>query len=181
MRNVLADLALGIEAATALALRAARGVDAAPRDAGEAALARVADRARQVLGVQARARRVRQRRRMECLGGNGYVEDIAAAAAVTAQAPLNSIWEGSGNIHVPGRAARDRAASRAVARRCSTSSGSTRAPTRVSTRRSRACLPSWTRARSRYRCRRGRSGKARALVRRAPGAGDAGNDPAARR
>ncbi|MDH5824460.1 acyl-CoA dehydrogenase family protein [Luteimonas sp. RD2P54] len=95
MRNVLADLALESEAATALALRVARAVDAAPRDTGEAAFARVAT----AVGKYWICRRAPAcvNEAQECLGGNGYVEE-SILPRLYRQAPLNSIWEGSGNI-----------------------------------------------------------------------------------
>ncbi|KFL37448.1 isovaleryl-CoA dehydrogenase [Arenimonas donghaensis] len=95
MRNVLADLALESEAATALAFRVARAVDASARDPAEAALARlttalgkywVCKRSPAFLGEA-----------VECLGGIGYVEETGMPRLYR-QAPLNSIWEGSGNI-----------------------------------------------------------------------------------
>lgn len=94
MRNVLADLALESEAATWLALRLARCYD---DDAGER------DRLlRRVLtpvakyGICKRAPAVCTEA-MEVLGGNGYVED-APLGRYFRESPLNSIWEGSGNI-----------------------------------------------------------------------------------
>src|SRR5690606_25099868 len=95
MRNVLADLAIESEAALALAFRVARAVDAAPGDADEAALARIAT----AIGkywVCKRAPTV-VNEAQECLGGNGYVED-GPMARLYRQAPLNSIGEGCGNI-----------------------------------------------------------------------------------
>ena len=95
MRNVLADLALESEAATALALRVARAVDASPRDAGEAALARVVT----AIGKYWVCKRCPPfvNEAQECLGGAGYVEE-SSLPRLYRQAPLNSIWEGSGNI-----------------------------------------------------------------------------------
>ena len=94
MRNVLADLALESEAATALALRLARSFDA-PDGEGEALLRRVLTPAAKYWickrgpAVAAEA--------MEVLGGNGFVEDGPLARCYR-QMPLNSIWEGSGNV-----------------------------------------------------------------------------------
>jgi putative acyl-CoA dehydrogenase len=95
MRNVLADLALESEAATALAMRTARSVDGAARDADEAALARVLT----ALGKYWVCKRATPfvNEAQECLGGIGYVEDTMLPRLLR-QAPLNSIWEGSGNI-----------------------------------------------------------------------------------
>ncbi len=95
MRNVLADLALEGEAATALSLRVARAVDARDRDAGEAALARIAT----ALGKYWICKRAPAlvNEAQECLGGAGYIEE-SSLARLYRQAPLNSIWEGCGNI-----------------------------------------------------------------------------------
>jgi putative acyl-CoA dehydrogenase len=95
MRNVLADLALESEAATALALRVARAVDATPRDAAEAAFARLST----ALGKYWVCKRAPGfvNEAQECLGGAGYVEE-SPLPRLYRQAPLNSIWEGSGNI-----------------------------------------------------------------------------------
>ena len=95
MRNVLADLVLESEAATALAMRVARSVDAGARDPGEAALARVLT----ALGKYWVCKRATPfvNEAQECLGGIGYVEDTLLPRLLR-QAPLNSIWEGSGNI-----------------------------------------------------------------------------------
>ncbi|WP_346620894.1 acyl-CoA dehydrogenase family protein [Blastococcus montanus] len=90
MRNVLADLAVESEAATALGVRLAAAVDA-----GEEAFLRLAGAAakywvcKRAPGIVAEA--------MEVLGGNGYVED-SGLPRLYRQAPLNSIWEGSGNV-----------------------------------------------------------------------------------
>ena len=95
MQNVLADLALESEAAMALALRVARAIDASPRDAGEAAFARIAT----AIGKYWVCKRCPPfvNEAQECLGGAGYVEE-SILARLYRQAPLNSIWEGSGNI-----------------------------------------------------------------------------------
>lgn len=91
MRNVLADLALESEAATLLALRLAHAVDA-----GESDFAR--------LGVAIGKFWVCKRttpmvaEALECLGGLGYVEENGLARLYR-EAPLNSIWEGSGNVN----------------------------------------------------------------------------------
>jgi putative acyl-CoA dehydrogenase len=90
MQNVLADLLLESEAATALVLRLAGAVDR-----GEAAFRR--------LGLAAGKYWVCKRwpghaaEALECLGGNGYVED-SGMPRLYREAPLNSIWEGSGNV-----------------------------------------------------------------------------------
>ncbi|HEY4318203.1 MAG TPA: isovaleryl-CoA dehydrogenase [Herbaspirillum sp.] len=95
MQNVLADLALESEAALALSLRLARAIDAAPRNPNEAAFARLAT----AIGKYWICKRCTPfvNEAQECLGGAGYVED-STLPRLYRQAPLNSIWEGSGNI-----------------------------------------------------------------------------------
>jgi putative acyl-CoA dehydrogenase len=96
MRNVLADLALESEAATALFMRVARTIDQSAGDAAAAALKRIGTAlakyyvCKRTPGVVAEA--------LECLGGNGYVEE-SVMPRLYREAPLNSIWEGSGNIN----------------------------------------------------------------------------------
>ncbi|MDQ0773664.1 putative acyl-CoA dehydrogenase [Streptomyces aurantiacus] len=93
MRNVLADLALESEAATALALRLAAAYD----DGGEQ------ERAFLRLAVPAAKYWVTKRctpvvvEALECLGGNGYVEE-SGMPRLLRESPLNSIWEGAGNV-----------------------------------------------------------------------------------
>jgi putative acyl-CoA dehydrogenase len=96
MTNVLADLALETEAATLLAFRLALAFDrAAAGDAQEALLQRVLTPiakywlCKRVTPVVLEA--------LECLGGNGYVEE-GGAARLYREAPLNGIWEGSANV-----------------------------------------------------------------------------------
>jgi putative acyl-CoA dehydrogenase len=95
MRNVLADLAIESEAALVFAMRVARAVDAAPHDQAEAAFARIAT----AIGKYWICKRAPAfvNEAQECLGGNGYVEE-SVLPRLYRQAPLNSIWEGSGNI-----------------------------------------------------------------------------------
>jgi putative acyl-CoA dehydrogenase len=95
MRQVLADLALESEAATALAFRVARAVDASDRDPAEAAFARIATAIGKYWICKRAPAMVNEAQ--ECLGGAGYVED-SGMPRLYRQAPLNSIWEGSGNI-----------------------------------------------------------------------------------
>jgi putative acyl-CoA dehydrogenase len=95
MRNVLADLAIEWEAALALSMRVARAVDATPRDSGEAAFARIATAIGKFWICKRAPAFVNEAQ--ECLGGNGYIED-SILPRLYRQAPLNSIWEGSGNI-----------------------------------------------------------------------------------
>src|SRR5690606_34132521 len=95
MHNVLADLAIESEAATALAMRVARAVDAAPRDPAEAAFARLATAVGKYWICKRAPAFVNEAQ--EYLGGAGYVEE-SILPRLYRQAPLNSIWEGSGNI-----------------------------------------------------------------------------------
>ena len=95
MRNVLADLTIESEAALAFALRVARAVDRAPNDPHEAAFARIATAIGKFFICKRAPAFVNEAQ--ECLGGAGYVED-SMLPRLYRQAPLNSIWEGSGNI-----------------------------------------------------------------------------------
>jgi putative acyl-CoA dehydrogenase len=90
MSAVLADLALESEAATALGLRLASAADAGEDDFGRLATA-VAK-----FWVCKRAPAVAAEA-LECLGGNGYVEE-SGMPRLLRESPLNSIWEGSGNV-----------------------------------------------------------------------------------
>jgi putative acyl-CoA dehydrogenase len=94
MRAVLADLALDVEAAVALAFRLGMALDRGdePR---EAALARIGLPLAKYL-VTKRAPTV-VAEAMECLGGAGYVEE-SGLPRLFRQSPLNAIWEGSGNV-----------------------------------------------------------------------------------
>ena len=102
MKNVLADLALESEAATALALRLARAVDrtehAQDTDGHESPMRRVLTPVAK-FWVCKRGSHFAQEA-MECLGGNGYVEaqGEGTMARIYREMPLNSIWEGAGNI-----------------------------------------------------------------------------------
>ncbi len=95
MQNVVADLAVEAEAAVALAIRLAAAVDAID-DPHEAALRRIALPlakfwvCKRTPGLVAEA--------LECLGGNGYVEE-SGLPLLYREAPLNSVWEGSGNVN----------------------------------------------------------------------------------
>lgn len=95
MRNVLADLALEAEASLALSLRVAGAVDRAATDAREAAFARIATAIGKFFICKRAPAFVNEAQ--ECLGGAGYVEE-SLLPRLYRQAPLNSIWEGSGNI-----------------------------------------------------------------------------------
>jgi len=97
MRNVLADLALESEAACALAMRLARAFDRAD-DPVERLLARILTPIAK-FWICKRGSHFAQEA-MECLGGNGYVEEggEGTMARIYREMPLNSIWEGAGNI-----------------------------------------------------------------------------------
>jgi putative acyl-CoA dehydrogenase len=90
MRNVLADLALESEAATLLLMRIARAFDE-----GDRAFARLAVAAGKYWVAKRTPAHVAEA--LECLGGNGYVEE-SPMPRLYREAPLNSIWEGSGNV-----------------------------------------------------------------------------------
>ncbi len=94
MQQVLADLALDVEAATALSLRLARSFDRAS-DARAAAWRRVMTPVTKYWVCKMAPALVAEA--MECLGGGGYVEE-APLARLYREVPVNSIWEGSGNV-----------------------------------------------------------------------------------
>jgi len=95
MRNVLADLALEVEGASALVMRLARAFDRGAKDPAEQSFARLAAAiakywvCKRAPGAIAEA--------LECLGGNGYVEE-SILPRLYREAPVNSIWEGAGNV-----------------------------------------------------------------------------------
>ena len=95
MRNVLADLCLESEAATALAMRLARCYDAPAEDERAQSLRRLAT----AVGKYWICKRApaHAAEALECLGGNGYVEE-SGMPRLYREAPLPSIWEGSGNV-----------------------------------------------------------------------------------
>ena len=95
MQNVLADLTIECAAATALTMRVAKAVDNASSNSHEAALARLAT----AIGKYWICKRTPMfvNEAQECLGGIGYVEENPMPRYYR-QAPLNSIWEGSGNV-----------------------------------------------------------------------------------
>lgn len=97
MRNVLADLALESEAACALSIRLARCFDH-PDDAHAQALSRLLTPVAK-FWICKRGSQFAQEA-MECLGGNGYVEEggEGVMARIYREMPVNSIWEGAGNI-----------------------------------------------------------------------------------
>jgi len=96
MRNVLADLAVEGEAAALLAMRLAGAFDRAAGDEREAAFRRLATAAAKYW-VCKRASTVAAEA-LECLGGNGYVEE-SGMPRLYREAPLNSLWEGAGNVN----------------------------------------------------------------------------------
>ncbi len=91
MRNVLADLAIESEAATVAALRVARAYDSEL----EVAFRRFATAVMKYWVCKRAAPHAAEA--LECLGGNGFVED-SGLPLLYRDAPLNSIWEGSGNV-----------------------------------------------------------------------------------
>jgi len=95
MRNVLADLAVESEAATALALRVAGSFDRAADDQAERLLRRLTTAVAKYWVCKRTPSMVAEA--LECLGGNGYVED-SGMPRLYREAPLNSIWEGAGNV-----------------------------------------------------------------------------------
>ncbi len=95
MQNVVADLAVEVEAATALAVRLAAAVDDAT-DPHEAALRRIALPLAKFWVCKRTPAMVAEA--LECLGGNGYVEE-SGLPLLYREAPLNSVWEGSGNVN----------------------------------------------------------------------------------
>ena len=102
MRNVLADLCLESEATTALAMRLARAYDEAHADAqaGENDTdAQLFKRLATAVGKYWTCKRAPNHafESLECLGGNGYVEE-SGMPRLYREAPLASIWEGSGNV-----------------------------------------------------------------------------------
>ena len=95
MNAVLADMALEVEGAVALVMRLCRSLDLAADDPLEAARARLLTPA-----VKYRVCKIAPAfvyEAMECLGGNGYVEE-GMLARLYREAPVNAIWEGSGNV-----------------------------------------------------------------------------------
>jgi len=95
MAAVLADMAIEIEAATSLVMRLARAFDEAARDEMQAVRARLLTPAVKYWVCKSAPALVYEA--MECLGGNGYVEE-SMLPRLYREAPVNAIWEGSGNV-----------------------------------------------------------------------------------
>ena len=95
MQNVIADLAVESEAATALGIRLAAAVDRADNP-HEAAFRRIALPLAKFWVCKRTPAMVAEA--LECLGGNGYVED-SGMPLLFRESPLNSVWEGSGNVN----------------------------------------------------------------------------------
>jgi len=95
MQNVLADLAIESEAATAAALRLARAYDERRRDEAQRRFARFATPLVKYWICKRTPPLVAEA--LECLGGNGYVEECILPRLYR-EAPVNSVWEGSGNV-----------------------------------------------------------------------------------
>jgi putative acyl-CoA dehydrogenase len=95
MRAVLSDMALHVEASIALVIRLCRAFDRAPHEAGEATFMRLMTPAIKYWVCKSTPGFLYEA--MECLGGNGYVEEGILARHYR-ESPVNAIWEGSGNV-----------------------------------------------------------------------------------
>ena len=95
MQAVLADMALHVEASIALVMRLCRSFDAAPDDPQQAAFMRLLTPAIKYWVCKCAPGFLYEA--MECLGGNGYVEEGILARHYR-ESPVNAIWEGSGNV-----------------------------------------------------------------------------------
>jgi putative acyl-CoA dehydrogenase len=95
MKSVLADMALHVEASTALVMRLCRAFDRAPIDKREAAYMRLLTPVVKYWTCKSAPGFLYEA--MECLGGNGYVEEGILARHYR-ESPVNAIWEGSGNV-----------------------------------------------------------------------------------
>lgn len=95
MTRVLADVALDVAAASALVMRLANAFDRAATNPQEAAYVRVMTPVVKYWICKMAPSAVFET--MECMGGNGYVEELALARHYR-EAPVNAIWEGSGNV-----------------------------------------------------------------------------------
>jgi putative acyl-CoA dehydrogenase len=95
MRSVLSDMALHVEASIALVMRLCRAFDRAATDPNEAAYLRLLTPAIKYWTCKSAPGFLYEA--MECLGGNGYVEEGILARHYR-ESPVNAIWEGSGNV-----------------------------------------------------------------------------------
>jgi putative acyl-CoA dehydrogenase len=95
MKSVLADMALHVEASTALVMRLCRSFDRAPPDKAEAAYMRLLTPVVKYWTCKSAPGFLYEA--MECMGGNGYVEEGILARHYR-ESPVNAIWEGSGNV-----------------------------------------------------------------------------------
>src|SRR5204863_8781047 len=95
MRNVLADLCIESEAATLTAMRLARACDESLHGEEETLFKRLGTAVSKYWICKSAVWIVGEA--LECLGGNGYVEE-SGMPRLFREAPLNSIWEGSGNV-----------------------------------------------------------------------------------
>jgi putative acyl-CoA dehydrogenase len=95
MQAVLSDMALHVEASVALVMRLCRSFDRAADDGGEAAFMRLLTPAIKYWVCKSAPGFLYEA--MECLGGNGYVEEGILARHYR-ESPVNAIWEGSGNV-----------------------------------------------------------------------------------
>jgi putative acyl-CoA dehydrogenase len=95
MQAVISDMALHVEASIALVMRLCRSFDQAPHDAAEAAYMRLLTPAIKYWVCKSAPGFLYEA--MECLGGNGYVEEGILARHYR-ESPVNAIWEGSGNV-----------------------------------------------------------------------------------
>ena len=95
MKNVLADLAIEVEAALALTLRVGRAMDEAESNESAAALARIGTAIGKYWVCKRAPGHIYEA--LECHGGPGYIED-SIMPRLYREAPLNSIWEGAGNV-----------------------------------------------------------------------------------
>ncbi|MBX3598478.1 MAG: acyl-CoA dehydrogenase family protein [Rhizobiaceae bacterium] len=95
MLRVLADMALDVAGTTALAMRLARSFDMASQSRTEASFARIMTPVVKYWVCKSAPALLYEA--MECLGGNGYIEE-SPLARYYREAPVNAIWEGSGNV-----------------------------------------------------------------------------------
>jgi putative acyl-CoA dehydrogenase len=95
MANVLADMAIEVEAATLLALRVAKATDDMGNDVRQAAFARIATPVAKLFNCSMAAHVANEA--LQCHGGNGFIEENPMAR-IYREAPLNSVWEGTANM-----------------------------------------------------------------------------------